>query len=129
MKLLQQLLVTPAALGLLLPIAATGAELNVSSSSNSEASTNQIKNFSDIHPSDWTYQALTSLHKRHDCGIAGPTGSMTRYEAAALLNKCLESVAQVNEEEQSLIDEFRFELAVIKSRVDLRKKDSKSGIY
>ncbi len=93
MKLLQQLLVTPAALGLLLPIAATGAELNISSSSNSEASTNQIKNFSDIHPSDWTYQALTSLHKRHDCGIAGPTGSMTRYEAAALLNKSINQLS------------------------------------
>jgi len=43
---------------------------------------------------------------------------MTRYEAAALLNTCLGSVAQVNDEERRLLNEFGPELAVIKGRVD-----------
>jgi hypothetical protein len=44
---------------------------------------------------------------------------MTRYEAAALLNKCLGNVSQANEEEQSLINEFGAELAVIRGRLDV----------
>jgi len=43
---------------------------------------------------------------------------MTRYEAAALLNKCLGNVAQVNDEERRLLGEFSSELAVIKGRID-----------
>jgi hypothetical protein len=43
---------------------------------------------------------------------------MTRYEAAALLNKCLGNVAQVNEAERRLLNEFGPELAVIKGRLD-----------
>ncbi len=118
MKLFQRLLVTPVALGLMLPMNASASELNVSSDSSTEESTKSLNNFSDIHPSDWTYQALSSLRERHGCAISGPNGSMTRYEAATLLNKCLQSIAHLNEEEKSLIDEFRTELAVIQGRVD-----------
>jgi len=61
---------------------------------------------------------LTNLAERHGCVAASPQGSMTRYEAAALLNKCLGNVAQVNEEERRLLNEFGPELAVIKGRID-----------
>jgi len=121
MKLFQQLLVAPAALGLMAPMAATAAELNINGVSDYSASSAEVQNitsFSDVYPTDWAYQALNNLRQRHGCVAASPNGSMTRYEAAALLNKCLENVAQVNEEEQSLLDEFGPELAVIKGRVD-----------
>ncbi|WP_320668156.1 iron uptake porin [Prochlorococcus sp. MIT 1307] len=121
MKLFQQLLVAPAALGLMAPIAATAAELNindVSSYSDSTGVVESISQFSDVYPTDWAYQALTDLAERHGCAAADPSGSMTRYEAAALLNKCLGNVAQVNEEERRLINEFGPELAVIKGRID-----------
>ncbi len=117
MKLFQRLLVAPAALGLMAPMAATAAELNINDVSNyssSGAATQSISDFSDVHPSDWAYQALNNLRKRSGCTAASPNGSMTRYEAAALLNKCLGNVAQFNEEEQSLVDEFSAELAAIK---------------
>jgi len=58
------------------------------------------------------------LAERHGCVAASPNGSMTRYEAAALLNKCLGNVAQVNDEERRLLNEFGPELAVIKGRID-----------
>ena len=120
MKLFQQLLVAPAALGLLAPMAANAAELNINGvsdySANSEVES--ISQFSDVYPTDWAYQALTNLAERHGCKAANPSGSMTRYEAAALLNSCLGEVAQVNEEERRLINEFGPELAVIKGRVD-----------
>jgi len=121
MKLFQQLLVAPAALGLLAPMAATAAELNINGVSDYSASSEEVKSisqFSDVYPTDWAYQALTNLAERHGCVAGNPSGSMTRYEAAALLNSCLGNVAQVNEEERRLINEFGPELAVIKGRVD-----------
>jgi hypothetical protein len=126
MKLFQRLLVAPAALGLMAPIAATAAELNfndVSNYSASGAETQSISDFSDVYPSDWAYKALNNLRKRSGCTAITPSGSMTRYEAAALLNQCLSNLAQVNEEEQSLIDEFSAELAVIKGRLDVLEND------
>jgi len=121
MKLFQQLLVAPAALGLLAPMAANAAELNindVSGYSDSIQEVEGISQFSDVYPTDWAYQALTNLADRHGCVAATPSGSMTRYEAAALLNKCLGNVAQVNDEERRLLNEFGPELAVIKGRLD-----------
>ena len=121
MKLFQQLLVAPAALGLMAPIAATAAELNVNGVSeySNSGEIQSISQFSDVYPTDWAYQALTEMAKRNGCSAARPNGSMTRYEAAALLNKCLGNVAQVNEEEDRLIQEFAPELAVIKGRLAL----------
>ncbi len=121
MKLFQQLLVAPAALGLIAPVAATAAELNmndVSSYSDSVGEVESISQFSDVYPTDWAFQALTDLAERHNCPAAMPAGSMTRYEAAALLDKCLGNVAQVNQEERRLLGEFAPELAVIKGRLD-----------
>jgi len=126
MKLFQRLLVAPAALGLLAPLAATAAELNindVSSYSSSRASkkakrARSFNQFSDVYPTDWSHQTLSKMLQRHDCAPITNKGSMTRYEAAALLNACLENVSEANDEERRLINEFSSELAVIKGRID-----------
>ena len=123
MKIIQQLLVIPAALGIVIPITFS-AELNVSNQSELLVDTKSINSFSDIHPSDWVYQALNNLRQRHSCESDSPNGSITRYEAAELLNQCIESTAQFNDEEQLLIDEFQTELAVIKGRVDLLENNA-----
>jgi len=117
MKLFQQLLVAPAALGLMSSTAALAADLNINQVSD-YASSSEVQSFSDVYPTDWAFQALTSLAERHGCAVSNPSGSITRYEAASLLDKCLGNVAQVNEEERRLINEFAPELAVIKGRVD-----------
>jgi len=118
MKLFQQLLVAPAALGLIAPLAANAADLNINDVSDYSASASEVQSFSDVYPTDWAFKALTSLADRHGCAVANPTGTITRYEAAALLNECLGNVSQVNEEERRLLNEFGPELAVIKGRVD-----------
>ncbi len=121
MKLFQRLLVAPAALGLMAPVAATAAALNindVSSYSDSVESVKSLSQFSDVYPTDWAYQALSNMLDRHGCPAVTGNGAMTRYEAAALLNKCLGKVAQVNTEERRLVNEFSAELAVIKGRLD-----------
>jgi hypothetical protein len=43
---------------------------------------------------------------------------MTRYEAAALLNACLDRVTEITDEVRGLVAEFESELAVLSGRVD-----------
>jgi len=51
---------------------------------------------------------------------------MTRFEAAALLNACLERVTEQTDELQRLLNEFQNELTVLRGRVDgLEKKVGK----
>jgi len=122
MKLFQQLLVAPAALGLLAPVAASAADLNLEGVSDYSASKEQvsgISQFSDLYPTDWAYQAITSLAKRHGC-VAGLRGnqSISRYEAASILNQCLDRVTEVTDEISRLVSEFDIELATIRGSVD-----------
>tara|TARA_B100000700_G_scaffold271418_1_gene314208 strand:- start:274 stop:1749 length:1476 start_codon:yes stop_codon:yes gene_type:complete len=118
MKLFQRLLVAPAALGLMAPVAANAADLNINGVSDYSASTIEAQNYSDVLPTDWAFKALTDLAERNGCAVATPSESMTRYEAAALLNKCLGNISEVTAEEKQLINEFSPELAVIKARMD-----------
>ena len=126
MKLFQQLLVAPAALGLL-ATGANAAELNINGVSDYAASADQVTSvtqFSDVYPTDWAYQALANLVETYGCVAGYPNGTfrgnraMTRYEAAALLNACLDRVTEVTDELKRLLKEFETELAILKGRVD-----------
>ena len=126
MKLFQQLLVAPAALGLL-ATGANAAELNINGVSDYAASADQVTSvtqFSDVYPTDWAYQALAGLVETYGCVAGYPNGTfrgnraMTRYEAAALLNACLDRVTEVTDELRRLLKEFETELAILKGRVD-----------
>ena len=126
MKLFQQLLVAPAALGLLAS-GANAAELNINGVSDYAASADQVTSvtqFSDVYPTDWAYQALSNLVDQYGCVAGYPNGTfrgnraMTRYEAAALLNACLDRVTEVTDELRRLLKEFETELAVLRGRVD-----------
>jgi hypothetical protein len=83
-----------------------------------------ITQFSDVRPTDWAYQALSNLVERYGCVAGYPNStfgggsSMTRYEAAALLNACLDRVTEVTDELKRLQAEFASELAVLRGRVD-----------
>ncbi|WP_094587320.1 iron uptake porin [Synechococcus sp. BO 8801] len=141
MKPFQQFLLAPVALGLLSPLAASAGE--ISQSQRAEISTymeqqdidrfkaweaqNQvtsINQFSDVKPTDWAFQALSNLVERYGCVAGYPNGTfkggqaMTRYEAAALLNACLDRITEVTDELKRLMDEFEKELAVLRGRVD-----------
>ena len=127
MKLFQRLLVAPAALGLLAPMAVNATELNIDGVSDYAASGEQVTSitqFSDVSPTDWAYQALSNLIERYGCVAGYPNGTyrgnraMTRFEAAALLNACLDRVTEVTDELKRLMKEFEKELAILKGRVD-----------
>ena len=129
MKLFQQLLLAPAALGLLAPMAVSAADINLTdinaySSKGSADQVTSINQFSDVRPTDWAFQALSNLIERYGCVAGYPDGTyrgakaMTRYEAAALLNACLDRISEVTDELKRLMKEFEKELAVLRGRVD-----------
>ena len=127
MNLFQKLLVAPAAMGLLAPMAANATELNINGVSDYAATGEQVTSitqFSDVVPTDWAYQALSNLIERYGCVAGYPNGTyrgnraMTRFEAAALLNACLDRVTEVTDELKRLMKEFEKELAILKGRVD-----------
>ena len=118
-------MLTPVALGLIVP-SATATELNLEGVNQyaSQEQVTSITQFSDVRPTDWAYQALGNLVERYGCVAGYPNGtykggqSMTRFEAAALLNACLDRVTEVTDELKKLLAEFDAELTVLTSRVD-----------
>ncbi|MEY3757876.1 MAG: hypothetical protein RLZZ263_1030, partial [Cyanobacteriota bacterium] len=142
MNLSKKLLLAVAGTSLLAPVAASAQEiaaLNGRAAVNEYmqqqdvdtfkawASKNQVTSvnqFSDVKPTDWAYQALSNLVEKYGCVAGYPDGkfkggqAMTRFEAAALLNACLDRVTEKTDELQKLLDEFDKELTVLTARVD-----------
>ncbi|MFM7287512.1 MAG: iron uptake porin, partial [Cyanobium sp.] len=124
MKPFQQLLLALAGTGFCAPLAATAAEVNLAAVNqySTEEQVTSVSQFTDVRPTDWAYQALANLVERYGCVAGYPDGTfkgrqaMTRYEAAALLNACLDRVTEVTDELKRLMAEFEKELAVLKGR-------------
>ena len=142
MKPFRQLLLATAGVSLLSPvavsaqqIASTGGMSAVNEYMN-QADTDRFRaweaqnqvtsvtQFSDVRPTDWAYQALSALVEKYGCVAGYPNGTfkggqpLSRYEAAALLNACLDRVTEITDELKRLQKEFEKELAVLKGRVD-----------
>ena len=124
MGFIQPILIASAALAVL----ASTSELESRASHADDLNINDVSNVaanvSDVVPTDWAYQALSNLVEQYGCVAGYPNGTfrgnraMTRYEAAALLNACLDRVTEVTDELRRLITEFETELAVLRGRVD-----------
>jgi hypothetical protein len=122
---LNQLMLAPVALGMVAPVAANAAELNLDAVNQySSEQVTSVNQFSDVRPTDWAYQALSNLVDRYGCVAGYPNGTfgggkaMTRFEAAALLNACLDRVSETTDELKRLLTEFQSELAILRGRVD-----------
>ena len=119
-------MLAPVALGMVAPAVANAADLNMAAVNQyvSAEQVSSITQLSDVKPTDWAYQALSNLVDRYGCVAGYPNGTyggskaMTRFEAAALLNACLDRVTEVTDELQRLIKEFDAELTIITARVD-----------
>lgn len=125
MQMFKAMMLVPTAVAMFAP-SANAIDLsieNINKYSSSEQVTS-ITQFSDVQPTDWSYQALSNLVERYGCVAGYPDGSyrggqsMTRYEAAALLNACLDRVTEVTDELRKLQEEFKEELTVLRGRVD-----------
>jgi len=81
-----------------------------------------LKQLSDLQPSDWAYQALGQLVERHGCLAGQPLGRLlgqrplSRYEAAAMLDHCLERLTEISPATRLLITEFGAERALLQAQ-------------
>ena len=115
----------------MLPGAAFAAEPAQSLNDYTASAADQVTSvtqLSDVQPTDWAYQALFSLVERYGCVSGFPDGrfkgsqAISRYEAAALLDSCLDRVSQVTDDLRRLMQEFEKELVVVKGRVGSLQK-------
>ncbi len=96
-----------------------------------------VTQLSDVKPTDWAFAALQSLVEKYGCIAGYPdrtyrgNRAMTRFEAAAALNACMERVNElmaqgladkVSKEDLAAViklqEEFREELDQLKGKVD-----------
>ena len=122
-------MIPPFALGLLVPLPTQAAQpdLNISEVNRyalADEQVTSISQFADVKPTDWAYQALSNVIERYGCLAGYPNGSfkgdrvVSRLEAAALLNACLDRVTETNVELKKLLAEFQKELSLLNGRVD-----------
>lgn len=127
-----KLILAPVALGMVAPVAANAADLNMAAVNQytSSEQVSSITQLSDVNPTDWAYQALNNLVERYGCVAGYGNGTylggkaMTRFEAAALLNACLDRVTEVTDELTRLMNEYQNELTVLRGRVAKLEKQS-----
>ena len=122
-------MLAPVALGMIAPAAANAADLNIAAVNQyTSDQVTSVSQFTDVKPGDWAYQALSNLVEKYGCvaGYANGTfmggQAMTRYEAAALLNACLDRVTESTEELNRLANDFAKELRIIQGRVAKAEK-------
>ncbi len=123
---LRLLPVVAASAGLAWPAVASAEELNLSGIGRyvSREQVSAVSQFTDLRPTDWAYQALTNLVERYGCVAGYAHGSfkgsraISRFEAAALLNSCLDRITDTTDSLRRLLREFEKELAILKGRTD-----------
>ncbi len=114
------MLVAGAALSFVAPMASQ-ASVNLDdmkSYSNSSKSAGLSNDYLNIEPGDFIHQSINDLASSRGCSVDISDRSISRFEAATIVNSCLGNVAEVSTIERSLIDEFSSELALIRGRID-----------
>jgi hypothetical protein len=82
-----------------------------------------LGDFGDLRPGDWAYGALAQLVRQEGCGEGGARVALegqrplSRAEAAALLQACLQQVTARTDEVQALVAHFQAELTQLVRRV------------
>ena len=67
----KQLMLAPVALGMVAPVAANAADLNMAAVNQytSSEQVSSITQLSDVKPTDWAYQALSNLVERYGLSL------------------------------------------------------------
>ncbi len=111
---------------------APGAVIPSATGGDTIAQVTSVSQLSDVDTSSWAFQSLQSLIERYGCIAGYPDGTfrgnraLTRYEFAAGLYACLNSLAErigaLSPDElaniRRLQDEFAAELATLRGQVD-----------
>ena len=88
------------------------------------AQVTSVSQLRDVQPTEWSYQAISSLISRYGCVAGYPNGTFqpgqpaTRAELAALTNACLDRITEYQTEaDAKLAAALRAEFASVNSRV------------
>ena len=94
-------MLAPVAIGMLAPVAANAADLNLAAvNQHSAEQVTSVTQFSDVRPTDWAYQAISNLVSRYGCVAGFPNGTFqpgqpaTRAQLAALTSACLDRISE-----------------------------------
>ena len=129
------MLVAGAAASMIAPFAAQATDINLedmNSYSNSSKSAGFTNNYLNVQPGDWAHQSIKDLVNSRGCNVNVSDKSLTRFEAAAIVNSCLGDVAEVSNRERRLIDEFSSEITLLRGRVDgieARANKFEAGVF
>jgi Carbohydrate-selective porin, OprB family/S-layer homology domain len=134
---LQQLSVVCLGIFITLPVpsAAAQTKANPDTENLRLSQVTSVAELSDVKPTDWAFGALQSLIERYGCIAGYPNGmyqgnrTLSRYEFAAGLNACLETLTlpeALDSEDRELLErwktrlmaEFATELATLGGRID-----------
>lgn len=102
---------------------------------NSMSQINSVSQLRDVNPTDWSYQALRELVERYGCIVGYPDRtfrgdkSISRYEFAAGLNACLNSMERIIQESSNILQEdielikrlakeYQTELGILGTKID-----------
>ena len=114
--------------GLVYPFQSSANELNFDALSEYTSNQTEINNFSNVIPTDWSFNAIKKLAENRDCNfiirksdLVSSRMSLTRHEAALIIRTCLKEVNKLSEVERRLLDEFRFELKSIKDLYNINE--------
>jgi hypothetical protein len=111
------------------------SDLRAMSSVSPMAQVTNVNELRDVQPDSWAYEALKSLVERYGCIVGYPDRTfrgdrpLSRYEFAAGLNACLNTMERLLQENvavlkedieklQRLAQDFNAELAALGTRVD-----------
>ena len=108
------------------PLSLNATEVNLNQSLDSYPAQDGIRNsffLSDIAPGDWAHKSLQTLSSDCRCTNAINGQALTRYEAAAIVNSCVQKLVAnrkdlIHQDELSrLINEFESEMIILKARL------------
>jgi hypothetical protein len=117
------------------PLEAQAQYRQIQTSSQSLSQVTSVSELRDVEPTEWAYEALRSLVERYGCIIGYPdrtfrgNRALTRWEFAAGLNACLNTMERLLQENVAVLqedldklkrlsEEFASELAALGTRID-----------
>ena len=134
MKLFQKLLATPAIISIATGFTANASEVNTNDldSYSSSPDITSVRDFNNLVPGDWAYESLKDLTSQTKClptsyiSNLSSGSSITRIEAAAVLNSCIKNGNLIVSGEginnkaliNRLTNELGKEIGILKGRVD-----------
>ena len=129
---LKKLFISSFTLGFLGPFSLSATEINSKDILKYTNKDIEFSGFSKIYPSDWVYKAISRYVKSKGCVSIIPKSSITRLEAASIIDSCFKNHQELTYFENKLVNEFKPEIITLNSNRDkkiLNYSNFKAGTF